>query len=75
MTDPVRVLFLCTDDSCRPQMAVILQGDFGGEDFEVYSGGKKRIHRGFRDPAAAPGMVNVQGVRPSGARGRYSANR
>lgn len=46
MTYPIRVLFLCTGNSCRSQIAEALLRQFGGEDFEVYSAGTepKPIH-------------------------------
>lgn len=40
MTDrPIRVLFVCTHNSARSQIAEALLRDYGGADFEVYSAG------------------------------------
>jgi DNA-binding transcriptional MerR regulator len=39
MTAPIRVLFVCTGNSARSQIAEALLRDFGGADFEVMSAG------------------------------------
>ena len=36
---PIRVLFLCTHNSARSQIAEALLGDYGGADFFVSSAG------------------------------------
>jgi arsenate reductase (thioredoxin) len=37
--DPIRVLFVCTHNSARSQMAEALLKRYGGEDFDVHSAG------------------------------------
>jgi arsenate reductase len=39
MPDPIRVLFVCTHNSARSQLAEALLGRYGGPDFEVHSAG------------------------------------
>ena len=38
-SDPIRVLFVCTHNSARSQIAEALLKRYGGSDFEVYSAG------------------------------------
>lgn len=46
MTEPVRVLFLCTHNSARSQIAEALLRQMGGADFAVFSAGTEvtRVH-------------------------------
>jgi arsenate reductase len=46
--DPIRVLFVCTGNSARSQIAEALLKEFGGSDFAVFSAGTE------------PGPVNEQ---------------
>ena len=39
MPDPIRVLFICTHNSARSQIAEALLGHYGGSDFLVPSAG------------------------------------
>ncbi len=39
MPEPIRVLFVCTHNSARSQIAEALLSRYGGEDFEVHSAG------------------------------------
>jgi arsenate reductase len=49
--DPIRVLFVCTGNSARSQIAEALLRDFGGAEFEVNSAGTQ------------PGVVNPYTIR------------
>ncbi len=42
--DPIRVLFVCTHNSARSQIAEALLGRYGGVDFEVHSAGTEATH-------------------------------
>jgi arsenate reductase len=46
MTAPIRVLFLCTHNSARSQIAEALLRHFGGEQFAAFSAGTEvtRVH-------------------------------
>jgi arsenate reductase len=50
VADPIRVLFVCTGNSARSQIAEALLNEFGGSDFAVLSAGTE------------PGLVNEQTV-------------
>jgi arsenate reductase len=50
VADPIRVLFVCTGNSARSQIAEALLNEFGGSDFAVLSAGTE------------PGPVNEQTV-------------
>lgn len=62
MADKTRILFLCTGNSCRSQMAEAWTNRFKGDHFEAYSAGvqPKRI-----DPRAVKAMAEA-GVDISG---------
>ena len=51
MAEPIRVLFVCTGNSARSQIAEALLRDFGGAEFDVNSAGTD------------PGVVNPYSVR------------
>ena len=55
---PIRVLFLCSDNSCRSQMAEGFLRRYGGEAFEVTSAGlqPKPIHPQTVDVMARSGV-------------------
>jgi arsenate reductase len=53
-----RVLFLCTGNSCRSQMAEGLLRSLGGDRFEVHSAGSKPA--GYVHPMAIEAMREVQ---------------
>lgn len=44
MSDPIRVLFVCTHNSARSQIAEALLARYGGQDFEVRSAGTEVAH-------------------------------
>jgi arsenate reductase (thioredoxin) len=51
---PVRVLFLCTGNSCRSHMAEGLLSALGGDRFEIFSAGAKPA--GYVHPLAITAM-------------------
>jgi arsenate reductase len=65
--EPIRVLFLCTHNSARSQMAEALLARVGGERFEVLSAGTEatRVH-----PLAIQAMAEV-GIDISDARSKH----
>jgi arsenate reductase (thioredoxin) len=64
---PIRVLFLCTHNSARSQMAEALLRQIGGERFDVQSAGTEatRVH-----PLAVAAMADV-GINISAARSKH----
>lgn len=64
---PIRVLFLCTHNSARSQMAEALLRHIGGERFDVQSAGTAatRVH-----PLAVAAMADV-GIDISNARSKH----
>lgn len=58
MNHPIRVLFLCTGNAARSQMAEAILRSIGKEDFEVFSAGA--------NPAAEVHPLAIQVMRESG---------
>lgn len=63
---PIRVLFVCTGNSARSQMAEYILRTLGGPNFEVYSAGTEP--RGV-DPLALR-VLREAGIEPEGARSK-----
>ena len=66
MADPIRVLFVCTHNSARSQIAEALLRHYGGSDFEVASAGTEAT---MVRPEAIAVLAEV-GVDWSGARSK-----
>ena len=56
MAIKTKVLFLCTENSCRTQMAEAFLRALGGDDFEIVSAGAEAGHL---DPEAVAAMQEV----------------
>ena len=66
MSAPIRVLFVCTGNSARSQLAEALLGDFGGADFAAFSAG---TNPGVVNPFAVQALAEI-GIDWSGARSK-----
>ena len=69
MVEPIRVLFVCTHNSARSQLAEALLRRAGGDDFDVHSAGTAvtRVH-----PLATRVLADL-GIDTSGARSKSVA--
>ena len=67
MTERIRVLFLCTGNSCRSQMAEGWARELKGEDIEAYSAGIE-VH-GLNEDAVK--VMGEAGVDISGQRSKH----
>lgn len=63
---PIRVLFICTGNSARSQMAEALLGRLGGTDFDVHSAG---THPARVNPLTIRALSEI-GIDWSGARSK-----
>jgi len=66
MADKIRILFLCTGNSCRSQMAEAWSNRLKGDQFEAYSAGVKP--KGI-DPRAVKAMAEA-GIDISGQKSK-----
>jgi len=66
MADKARILFLCTGNSCRSQMAEAWTGHLKGDQLDAYSAGVKPKNM---DPRAVKAMAEV-GVDISGQKSK-----
>jgi arsenate reductase len=66
MPAPIRVLFVCTHNSARSQIAEALLKEYGGSDFEVHSAGTEET----RVNPLAIRVLREQGIDWSGARSK-----
>jgi arsenate reductase len=66
MPDPIRVLFVCTHNSARSQIAEALLGRYGGPDFEAFSAGTEATRV---NPVAVRALAEA-GIDWAGARSK-----
>jgi arsenate reductase len=67
MNDPIRVLFLCTHNSARSQIAEALLHHLGGEDFAAFSAGTEVT--GVHPLALA--VLHESGIATEGLRSKH----
>ena len=62
MTEPIRVLFLCTHNSARSQIAEAMLRHMGGDDFAAFSAGTEvtRVHPLARAALAERGIATCE---------------
>ena len=48
MVNKKKILFVCTGNSCRSQIAHGLMNKFAGEKFEIYTEGERVLRKSFK---------------------------